>query len=100
MYEVSQIESALLKIYNDILASMDAGKVTSLNLLNFSAGPNTTDYTTLLRRLDEWFGVTGKAVDWFKSYLTGRCQRIRLGHCLSSINQSINQTSIVPIFPV
>ena len=37
-----------------------------------------------MRRLDDWFGVTGKALDWFRSYLTGRCQRIELGDCLSS----------------
>ena len=41
-------------------------------------------YTILLKRLDDWFGVTGKELDWFESYLTGRCQRIRLGDCLSS----------------
>ena len=29
-------------------------------------------------------GVTGKALDWFKSYLTSRCQSIRLGDCSSS----------------
>ena len=42
------------------------------------------DHTILLSRLNEWFRVTGKALDWFKSYLTGRCQRIKLGDCLSS----------------
>ena len=40
--------------------------------------------TILLRRLDNWFGVSGKALDWFKSYLTGRSQRIKLDNCLSS----------------
>ena len=45
-------------------------------MLDLSA--ETIDHTILLRRLDDWFGVTGKA------YLTGRCQRIRLGDCLSS----------------
>ena len=30
------------------------------------------------------FGVSGKALDWFKSHLTGRSQRIKLGKCLSS----------------
>ena len=39
--------------------------------------------TILLRRPDDWFGVTGKTLDWFRSYLTGRCQRIKLGDCLS-----------------
>ena len=37
-----------------------------------------------MRRLGNWFGVSGKALDWFKSYLTGRSQRIKLGNCLSS----------------
>ena len=40
-----------------------------------------------LSSLNEWFGVTGKALDWFKSYVTGRCQNIKLGDCLSSKSQ-------------
>ena len=77
-------ETAVLKIHNDILASMDAGKVTALTLLDLSTTFDTIDHTILLRRLDDWFGVTGKSLNWFKSYLTGRCQRISLGECLSS----------------
>ena len=76
-------ETALLKIHSDILASMDAGKVTALALLDLSAAFDTIDHTILLSRLDDWFGVTGKALNWFKSYLTGRCQRITIGDCLS-----------------
>ena len=45
---------------------------------------DTIDHTILLRRLDGWFGATGKALDWFESCLTGRCQKIKLGDCLSS----------------
>ena len=77
-------ETALLKIHSDILASMDVGKVTPLTLLDLSAPFDTIDHTILLSRLDDWFGVTGKALSWFKLYLTGRCQRIKLGDCLSS----------------
>ena len=76
-------ETALLKIHNDILASLDAGKVTALTLLDIAAAFDTIDHTFLLRRLDDWFGVPGKAFDWSKSYLTGRCQRIRLRDCFS-----------------
>ena len=65
-------ETALLKIHSDILASVDAGKVTALTLLDLSAAFDTIDHTILLSRLDDWFGVTGKALNWFKSYLTGR----------------------------
>ena len=77
-------ETALLKIHNDSLASLNAGQITALALLDLSAVFDTIDHTILLIRLDDWFGVTGKALDWLKSYLTGRCQRIRLGDCLSS----------------
>ena len=77
-------ETTLLKIHSDILASMEAGRVTALTFLDLSAAFDTIDHTILLSRLDDWFGVTGKAFNWFKSYLTGRCQRIKLGDCLSS----------------
>ena len=74
-------KTALLKIHSDILASMDAARVTALMLLNLSAAFDTTDHTILLSRLDDWFGVTGKALNWFKSYLTGRCQWIKMTVC-------------------
>ena len=67
-------KTALLKIHSDILASMA--------LLDISAAFDTIDHIILLSRLDDWFGVTGKALNWFKSYLTGRCQRIKIGDCL------------------
>ena len=77
-------ETELHKIHNDILSSLDDGRVTALTLLDLSATFHTTDHNIPLRRLDDWFGVTGKARDWFKSYPTGTCQRIKLGDCLSS----------------
>ena len=63
---------------------MDDGRVTALTLLDLSAAFDTIDHTILLRRLGNWFGVSGKALDWIKSYLTGRRQGIKLGNCLSS----------------
>ena len=77
-------ETVLLKMHSDILASMDAGRVTALTLLDLPAAFDTIDHTILLSRLDDWFGVTRKALNWFKSYLTGRCQRIKVRDCLSS----------------
>ena len=63
---------------------MDADKVIALTLLDLSAASDTIDHTILLSRLDDWFGVTGKALNWFTSYLTGKCQMIKIGNCLSS----------------
>ena len=42
--------------------------------------------------------MSGKALDWFKSYLTGRSQRIKLGNCLSSrsdLSFGVPQGSII-----
>ena len=63
---------------------MDAGKVTVLTSLDLSAAFNTIDQTILLSKLHDRFRVTAKTLNWFKLYLTGRCQRIKLGDCLSS----------------
>ena len=83
-----------------LMSSVDDGIVTSLTWLDFTwlyltwfdfTWPfhcrlhQSIDHTILLWRLHDWFRVTGKALDWIKSYLTGRCQRINLGDCLSSI---------------
>ena len=59
--EFHAAETALPKIHNDILSSMDAGKVTALTLLDLSAAFDTINYTILLRRLDVWCWITGKA---------------------------------------
>ena len=44
-------ETALLKIHNDILPSVNPGKVPALTLLDLSAAFNTIDHTILLTRL-------------------------------------------------
>ena len=48
-------ETALPKIHSDILASMDAGKVTALALLDLPAAFDTIDHTILVSRLDDCF---------------------------------------------
>ena len=81
---------------------MDDGRVTALTLLDLSAAFDIIDHTVLLRRLGNWFGVSGKALDWSKSYLTGRSQRIKLGNCLSSksdLSFGVAQWSVLgPLF--
>ena len=52
--------------------------------LNWKHKGGICSAVVLLRRLDDWFRVSGKALDWFKSHRTGRSQRIKLGDCLSS----------------
>ena len=75
-------ETALLKIQNDILSAMDKQRVTLLVLLDLSAAFDTIDHQVLLHRLQVTYGVTGTALKWFQSYLTGRKQRV----CINGIS--------------
>ena len=76
-------ETALLKVMNDILLNMNSQRVTLLILLDLSAAFDTVDHDTMLRRLESSFGIHGKALSWFTSYLSGRTQRIMINDSLS-----------------
>ena len=69
-------ETALIKVQNDILSALDAGSSAILLMLNLSAAFKRIDDDILLSRLCNVYGITGNAPDWFRSYLTGRIQRV------------------------
>ena len=77
-------ESSLLKVKNDILMNMDAQKVTLLVLLDLSAAFDTVRHDILLDRLRTAIGVSGKELEWFTSYLSGRSQQVAVNGGLSS----------------
>ena len=71
-------ESALLKVHNDIIISMDKGEVTALTLLDLSAAFNTIDHATLTDRLSDWYGISSQAQIWFSSYFQNRLQSVKI----------------------
>ena len=76
-------ETALLKVTNDILLNMNDQRVTLLLLLDLSVAFDTVDHDTLLHGLQFTFGVNGKVLSWFLSYLSGRSQQIAINDTLS-----------------
>ena len=46
--------------------------MTLLVLLDLGAAFDTVDHEVLLNRLELMFGVTGTALEWFRSYLLDR----------------------------
>ena len=65
-------KTALIKVYDDLLKATDNGQMSALCLLDLTAAFDTVDHELLLARLERTFGVLGRVLAWFKSYLTGR----------------------------
>ena len=74
-------ESALMRVHNDIMISLDNGNIVILVLLDLSAAFDTVNHDLLLSRLEKRFGITDTVLNWFKSYFCSRTQ-------FASINQS------------
>uniref|UniRef100_A0A3B3DJ46 Reverse transcriptase domain-containing protein n=1 Tax=Oryzias melastigma TaxID=30732 RepID=A0A3B3DJ46_ORYME len=76
-------ESALLKVFNDILRATDMGDHVILVLLDLSAAFDTVDHEILLSRLQNVVGIGGAALTWFRSYLADRTMTVNLSRFTS-----------------
>ena len=76
-------ETALLRSY--ILLNMNKQHVTLLVLLDLSAAFDTVEHKILLEALNT-LGLGGRVSKWFRSYLSGRSQRILVRGCLSKFD--------------
>ena len=74
-------ETALLCVTDDLLLAMDSTKVSVVVLLDMSKAFDSISHTVLLQKLQA-LGVSSPSLDWFHSYLTGRCQRVRIHQTL------------------
>ena len=91
-------ETALLKVYDDILTTLDTDTSIILVLLDFSSAFDTIDHDLMLIKLKNDFGMQDTAINWFKSYLNNRCFRVKIDDFLSkgeSVMFGIPQGSIL-----
>ena len=86
------VETAVCKIYNDLVINKASGVCSILVLLDLSAAFDTIDHSILINDL-EVLGLSGVVFNWFKSYLTDRCFKVIIGKETSEIG---NQTTGVP----
>lgn len=76
-------ETALLNITDDILRGTDEKKATVLVLIDFSKAFDTIDHKILLAVL-KFVGVSNETLNFFRSYLTGRTQRVKADNSVSA----------------
>ena len=77
-------EMLLTKIVNDLLLASDKKIPTVLMFLDLSAAFDTVDQRKLISILEGEIGIRGTALKWFKSFLIGRTQRVKIGDSYSS----------------
>jgi len=77
------VETALLKVHNDLICAIDNKRLSALILLDLSAAFDTVDHNILLSRLSLNFGFCGSALSLLKSYLFDRTQSVTIDSFVS-----------------
>jgi len=71
-------ETALLKVFSDVVNAIDSGQLALLSLLDMSAAFDTVDHDIFIQRLSRSFGIKDRALSWLESYIKGRTQSVHL----------------------
>ncbi len=90
-------ETALFRVTNDLLLS-DRGCISLLVLLDLSTAFDTIDHNILLNRLENYAGIRGSALSWFKSYLSNRHQFVAVNEEVSyqsQVQYGVPQVSVL-----
>jgi hypothetical protein len=81
-------ESALIQLSDNCLRNMENGLLTGVVLLDFSAAFDLVDHDLLLLKL-KCYHFSDSAIDWIKSYLSGRSSMVyvngEFSHPISSL---------------
>lgn len=85
-------DDALLSHITDVVSHTERGSMAVALYLDISKAFDTVDHDILLERLYT-YDIRGVILDWFATYLKGRCQVVRIGKEISS---PLKVTSGVP----
>ena len=81
---------ALIQLYDKLSNAIDQAKVTLGLFIDLFKAFDTVNHDILLEKL-EFYGVRGVALQWFKSYLSGRSQFVQY----NGYNSSFNMLNVV-----
>ena len=70
------VETAMIKMYSDLLKAVDQRKVCIVAMIDLSAAFDTVDVPIVINILKNEFNISGVPLQWFESYLTNRTMRV------------------------
>ena len=76
-------ETAVVYLTDYILEHMDRQMITWAVFIDLKKAFDLVDHECLLFKLEEYCGVRGSSLDWFRNYLTTRTQRVQFGNDMS-----------------
>lgn len=85
-------ETALQWVLSKWKRNIGEGKIIGVVFLDLKRAFEVVDRKILIKKL-QWYGINGVVLNWFKSYLENRSQRVKFNGILSS---SINVDLGVP----
>ena len=86
-WENHSCEAAIIKLVNNAQWSMERKKVTALITINLLAALDMVGHDILISVLQTKFGVKGKALVWYKSYLKDRMCKVNVGKKYSTLRE-------------
>jgi len=73
------VKTAMIKIYHDLLDSVDKSNVTLVVMIDLSAAFDTIGIQMALDILQTDFGIQGTPLNWMKSYISQRTMKVTIG---------------------
>lgn len=83
--------TTLVNVTDDFLQAIDNSQVTTSVLLDYTKAFDCLDHELLLSKLT-YFGIHSNSINWFRSYLLGRSQRVKI----NDLSEPLRVTKGVP----
>lgn len=80
----SNTETAAIELSEEILTSLDNNEIATGVFMDLKKAFDVVDHTLLIEVLMK-YGIRGKSLNVFESYLSGRTQQVKIGNHKSSI---------------
>ena len=94
---IDSCETALLRVYNDIVTIIGRGNGAMLVLFDLSAAFDTIDHDNLFCILEKYVGICGNALKLIKSDFSNRTQRVQIDNVLSDFANIICGSDLGPL---